>query len=239
MLASKALQIKDHLTCPEDFQELITQAGGTNRYDEPNFKLAWSQSESVWRGGHWNTDKGSYTGYREVPLVRGVPCWLLLQWADAGMSIEMPHLKPESDVGYYMANTDIQTGMCVLGQYPYYGSYQVAKKLVATWVTDNNLNFYSFPLDIELVNMVIPVIQASLLVSLQAKIKFMEEEEEKDDKNTRDQIEAMYLDARRNPNLASTSWLEDKQRQIEKAFDQSMREKVVRMSKNSFGQGRL
>ena len=68
--------------CPEEFQERLTDIGGVNPYDEPNFLLVWSQGggeHSTYRaGGAWNIEGlPSFKGYRDLLVGGGVPCWAL------------------------------------------------------------------------------------------------------------------------------------------------------------------
>ena len=202
--------------CPEHFQDRLTEVGGTNRYGKPNFRLAWAQTETTRQGGEWEAAGDYFKGYREILLGDGLPHWMLLQWADAGKSIEMPHLPPESDVAWYINNKCAKTGLSLLGEYPYHGSYQIALQLVAKWFDKGNLHLHAFPLSTEIVEMMVPIIKASMAVSTEAKLQFMRDEHEKDDDAFAKKVEDIHLGVRRNPCLASTKWLEDKQRSIEK-----------------------
>src|ERR1035438_2435222 len=65
---------------PEDFQDRLTTVGGLNKYDEPNFKLAWAQTETYTAGGVWTVGEKQYSGYRQMLAASGEPCWALFQW---------------------------------------------------------------------------------------------------------------------------------------------------------------
>src|ERR1700743_1729701 len=132
-LNGKELKGIERLQCPKHFQDRITQIGGLNRYGDPNFKLAWAQTETTRQGGEWSNEDEHFVGYRDCYLGDGLPHWMLLQWADAGKSIQLPHLRPQSDVAFYAENLCLKTGMQILGEYPYHGSYQIALPLVAKW----------------------------------------------------------------------------------------------------------
>ena len=104
--------------CPEEFQERLTEIGGVNRYDEPNFILVWSQGgglNSMYRaGGAWEVDGlPSFIGYRDLLIGGGVPCWALLQWHDAS-----EYGTPEM---YYVQNLDEDTQLQTLVEFPYNG----------------------------------------------------------------------------------------------------------------------
>jgi len=222
----------ERLLCPEEYQDRITEVGGVNRYGDPNFRLVWAQSETTRQGGEWEAEGDWFKGYRDILLGDGLPHWMLLQWVDAGKCIEMPWLQ-ESDVGWYINNKCQKTGLSLLGEYPYHGSYQIALQLIAKWFVKGQLFLKAFPLSTEIVEMMVPIIKASMEVSIEAKVRFMKEEREKDDDNYAKTVEAVYLDARRNPNLASTGWLEDKQRSIEKTANAAF---ITMLERNRFFQ---
>ena len=67
-------------------------------------------------------------------------------------------------------------------------------------------------------------IQASMQVSIQAKLKYIKEMDELEDKKTLQLWEDAYADGVRKATLSSTSWLEDKQRQLERTFHQAARQ---------------
>ena len=74
--------------CPQWFQDKLTEVGGVNRYDLPNFRCVWGQGgqeECLYRsGGHWHADnEASFKGYRDLLIGGGTPSWCLLQWKDA------------------------------------------------------------------------------------------------------------------------------------------------------------
>ena len=212
----------ERLQPPAYFQERITQVGGRNRYGQPNFRLAWAQTETTRQGGEWELEAGPFVGYRDCYKGDGLPHWMLLQWVDAGKSVEMPQLLPESDVRFYAANKCPKTGLQLLGEYPYHGSYQIALPLVAKWFENGRLNIRAFPLATEIIEMMIPVIKASMAVSVEAKLKYIKEAKEKEDAEYARQVEDAYLSVRRKPELASTPWLEDKQRSIQNAFNAAL-----------------
>ncbi len=221
----------ERLRCPEHFQERITEAGGRNRYGDPMFKLAWAQTATMRQGGEWNNEDGYFVGYRDVYLGDGLPHWMLLQWADAGKSIELPFLPAQSDQGWYAENQCPKTGLQILGGYPYHGRYQIAMNLVAKWFDGGHLHIHPYPLDAEIVNMMVPVIKASLKVSLEAKLRFMRECREQDDAEYAKAVDDVWHGIRRKSTLAATSWLEDKQRAIERNFNAAVLTRMARGGK--------
>lgn len=244
MKATLAYSLKpERLQVPEHFQDRITQVGGLNRYMEPNFKLAWAQTE-LWeskQGGEWETsengDIGGFKGYKDVLKGDGHPHWMLLQWVDAGKSIE--GVKPESADEFYAANKCPKTGMQLLGEYQYKGSYQIVLPLVAKIWTGRQLYIESFPLSTEIINMMIPIIKGCMKISVESKMKFMKDEKEKKDIDDLNTFEDAYLSVKRKPTLAATPWLEDRQRKMESLCNTANAAFVTRMQRNRFGQGKI
>lgn len=204
--------------CPEHLQERIRQAGGTNRYDEPLFKLAWAQTETMVQGGEWEAAGETHVGYRRVYISDGLPHWVLLRWVDAGKSLEMPFLPAQGPASFYAENRCPKTGLQILGEYPYHGSYRVALPLVAKWFEHGRLRIVAYPLDTDIVEMMIPVIQASMILPLLAKLRFMKEEEEKEEIERDKVFDAVYNDIKLTPAMQASQWIEDKARQIERSF---------------------
>jgi len=209
----------ERLKCPWYFQQRITQVGGKNRYGQPNFKLAWAQTETVRQGGEWEAEGETFTGYQDVLKGDGHPHWMLMQWVDAGMSAELPHLRPVCDVAWYDENRCHRTGLSLLGGYPYQGSYQIVLPLVAKVKIENKLYIEAFPLSTEIINMMVPIIVASMEVSLKAKMMFLKDQEELEEDARAKVFEDIYQNVKRKPTLASTAWLEEKQRAIEKHYN--------------------
>lgn len=228
----------ERLRCPDHFQRRITQVGGLNRYRKPNFKLVWAQTETTWRGGKNSDDDGAFVGYWEVYKGDGLPHWMLMQWIDAGKSLDMPHLPSQSDVSYYEENRDPGTGLQILGEYPYHGHYEIALNLLAKTFVQGQMSIDAFPLSTEIVEMMVPIIKASMAVSVQAKMKFMKDEEEREDDERAKEFDDLWRDIHRKSTLASTAWLEDKQRSIEKSFNAAL---VMKLQRDKFfqSQGRL
>ena len=105
----------------------LTQAVGRNRFGEPNFLIAWGQTQHLsGRRGVWPKPHGDgHFGYRPLmlsnssPSGKGTPCWMILEWK--------PPEDYETDAVYYFRNRDDVTGMQILGEYPYRGRYEIAR----------------------------------------------------------------------------------------------------------------
>ena len=107
-------------TCPPEFQDALTAAGGCNQYGEPVFKLAWAKTETQRTGGYWEQD--GFLGYRDFLVGGNDPCWMLMMWKPAEAF--------GSDVRWYWHHRDEATGLQELGEYPYHGQYVVIQKLI-------------------------------------------------------------------------------------------------------------
>lgn len=105
--------------CPSWFQERLTRIGGTNKYGEPNFRLAWGQYETFRVGGYFAKD--GFVGYRDMPLV-GEACWCIMMWEPAEV-----HGTADR---WYWDYRDEFTGLYDLGKYPYHGRYRLLQKLI-------------------------------------------------------------------------------------------------------------
>lgn len=215
--------------CPQHYQDRINQIGGFNRYGEPNFKIAWAQTETTRQGGEWEAEGDQFRGYRDVYLGDGLPHWMLLQWADAGKSIAMPHLRPQSDVSFYAENQCQKTGLQLLGGYPYRGSYQIALPLVAKWFEQGQLKIRAFSLSTEVMEMMVPIIKASMEVSLEAKLRFMKEESEKEDDEYARAVDDAYHSVKLSNAARGSQWIADKVRSIEQHFNAAL---ITRMHRD-------
>lgn len=166
---------------PEEFQEYLTRLGGIGKYDQPMFKLAWAQTETRVAGGKWSVDEATVMGYRNLLTCSGEPCWAILQY----------HSPEEygSPEGYYVSNYDEETGLQLLGEYPYSGRYEVLYHLRWNEMEDNKLQLHSFPLETWILDMIVPIVIAAKDVSLEKR-------------------KAAYLDARQRDEDEKTAGIE-------------------------------
>ena len=164
--------------CPEEFQERLTEIGGVNPYDEPHFVLTWSEGggpNSTYRaGGAWNVEGlPSYTGYRDLLVGGGVPCWALLQWHSPA-----EYGTPEM---FYINNLDPDTQLQTLGEYPYSGRYQMLYNLRWTEMRGKELFFEAMPLNSYLLDTVVPIIIAAKDISFEKYKAVMQDIKERED----------------------------------------------------------
>ena len=172
--------------CPEEFQERLTEIGGINRYDEPNFVLVWSQGggpNATYRaGGDWaSEDQVSYRGYRDLLIGGGVPCWALLQWHSAE-----EYGTPEV---YYVQNYDSDSDLQTLGEYPYFGRYQMLYNLRWSEMRNGKMFFEMMPLNTFLLDTVVPIITQAKDISWEKTKAAMADLKEKEDKADLSMIE--------------------------------------------------
>lgn len=179
---------EEKLECPEDFALRLAEVGGVNRYDEPNFRLLWGQTAVIRAGGRFEHD--GYVGYRDIPMSgTGDPCWLLCQW-------NAPELYGTPE-GWYLANLHEDTGLQLLGEYPYRGRYEVMFPLVWKGMRGSELAVEHLPLNDLIFDMVVPVVMAARDVSLEKKRAAYEYEKERRDNERL----ALIEDARRGAKL--------------------------------------
>jgi len=181
-----------HYVCPEEFQERLTQIGGVNRYDEPHFILVWSQGgcdQALYRaGGAWaGEDQVSFTGYRDLLVGGGVPCWALMQWHDA-----IEYGTPEM---YYVQNYDQDSDLQTLGEYPYKGRYQMLYNLRWSEMRNGKMHFEMMPLNTFLLDTVVPIIVQAKEISWEKTRAVMLDLKAKEDKADVDLIESVMRDS--------------------------------------------
>ncbi len=166
---------------PEEFQDYLTLIGGVNRYDKPMFKIAWAQTETAIRGGVWSVDEATFSGYRQLLIGSGEPCWLLLQW----------HAPEEygSPEGYYVSNYDEDSGKQILGEYPYSGRYEVLYHLRWHEMIEGKLTLHSFPLATWMLDMIVPIVIAAKDVSLEKRRAAYLEAKQRDEDSKLNDVE--------------------------------------------------
>ncbi len=199
-------------TCSERFQRRVTRAGGKNRYGEPNYRLAWSQSETMRAGGVWPADR--YIGYREVYVANGSPYpprqgyWMLMEW------------KAPEDFGgedqYFFLHRSDDTGLCTLGSYPHRGRYEVATKLIWSFFDNGRLLIEPWPLNSSVIDMILPTIVRAKKDSVKKRREFAAAERVRAERKLDAGIEALRKDAKRP--LLLPEKIDDRIRLMEKQW---------------------
>ena len=176
---------EERLVCPEDFQAALTEVGEVNILDQPNFKLVWGQTETIRVAG--------WVGYEDKPLCFGDPSWFLMQWVH-------PELlgTPEA---WYVANHDEDTGLCLLGEYPYDGNYKILFNLTHRYVENGEMKIFRFPLSETLLTQIVPLVMQAKNVTLEQNKAWWDSQEEARDMD----IQLMIENIRKSKRLAFKS----------------------------------
>lgn len=162
----------ERLTCHAEIQERLSEVGGLNRYDAPNFRLSWAQTETFRAGGLWASDDGpSFKGYRDLLAGDGNPHWMLQEWH--------PPEEYGTPAAWYFQNLDPETGLQDLGEYPYQGRYETVLILAHKTLVNGELKIERIPLSWVVVECMVPIIIESRKVSmLRRKLAFIERDEQ-------------------------------------------------------------
>src|SRR5882762_3678221 len=139
---------------PIEFQNWLAEIGGRNRYDDPIFRVWWDQyghGDGIYRcGGVWSVNEQFTLGYRDLLKGDGSGCWCLGMWHDA-----LEFGTPES---YYARNLDPDTGLQILGEYPYSGRVELLYSLRYFERLDDRLQTYRMPLNYQTFERLIPIL---------------------------------------------------------------------------------
>jgi hypothetical protein len=202
--------------CPDDYRQRLVDIGGVNRYDEPNFRFCWGQTDCFRAGGVWEIpDQPTYRGYRDLLVGMGERCWILQQW-----------YSPEhygTPCSYYVENFDETTGYQTLGEYPYKGRYETVFPLVWRGIVNGRLVTEHMPLSNFLIDTVVPIILLSRDISLLKRRAVFEDRREREKRAQESQIESALADAyprlgeiRSSAHLACNSVIQKKVAEIER-----------------------
>jgi hypothetical protein len=182
-----------HYMCPQDFQDRLTEIGGVNRYDKPNFIVVWGQGgqeEGLYRaGGQWCVEgEPSFKGYRDLLVGGGVPAWCLLQWTDATI-----FGTPES---FYVSMLDADTNLSDLGEYPYNGKYVLLYSMCWRDMSSGKMRIEAMPLNSFVLDTVVPIILEAREISWEKTKEALKGIKEKEDAADLNRIEDCMRDAR-------------------------------------------
>lgn len=159
--------------CPQEFQDAIDERFGLNRFGGPRYRLAWGETET-------HRVQGPH-GYTERLLCPNIPCWNILRWR-APECYGTPRL-------YDLINRDPVTHLCLLGEYPYEGAWELVQPLYSKeFHFATGLQINSFPLDHVIMDLILPLMEMSEQMSA-AEIAAAEEFNEQAENKT--QVEAI------------------------------------------------
>jgi len=136
-------------------------------------------------------------------------------------------MRTDADAAF--KRSDFRTGLQILGGYQYQGSYQIALNLCAKWFEKGQLNIRAFPLSTEIIEMMVPIIKGTMLLTVEAKMRYIKEEKQKEDDDYARKFEDVYNGIKLSKAAQSSSWLEDKVRSMEKHFNASL---ITRMHRD-------
>lgn len=155
----------ERLECPEEFQDYITAIFGVNVFGEPNFKIAWGQTET--------SKVATPHGYEDRLVGFNQACWMIMKWQPPEM-----YGSPEL---YYFHDADELTGLALCGEYPEFGRYETLQPLIAkNYNPDTHgLEITTLELDWDILEIAIPMLLRSQELTYWEK------------KSALDQIEAM------------------------------------------------
>ena len=200
------------MKCPEWLQKAVERAGGTNRYGEPNFLIAWSGDETFRAGGVWPTEK--YAGYREVYsancslLAPNPGYWMLMEWT--------PPEQYGTEEVFRFTNRDETTGLIPMGKYPRKGRYVMVVKLVWSYVQNGRVCIEPWPLTSIVVQRILPTIRQAKQTSFKRRMAFFNGQQAIADRRLESRIDSMMNDSKRP--LMSLQKIEDRIRLLEKQW---------------------
>lgn len=173
---------EERLLPPEDFQERLTDIGGLNPYDEPNFIVQWGQTFTHRTAG-WNEYKDTLVMFNEAG-------WGLFEWR--------PPEHFGTPEGWYATNYDDASGLQLLGEYPYEGKYLPLFNLSYRYVENGEMKIFRFPLCDLLLEQIVPLVMQAQDATVERNKAAWEAQQEEQEQNVSLMIEGI----RRNKKLA-------------------------------------
>ena len=206
--------------CPAEYQDRLTRMFGKNQFGDPNFKIAWAQTQTIRMGNEWIDRNGRRTiCYRDYYQGDGTPCWMIMQW--------MPPSHYGSPATYYDRSFDELTYTYHTGEYPWRGRYEIRQPLRHKEYVNGRLIIEHFPLSHYMIDTIVPIILAWQRLTLEQQIaanKFEKEQQEKRENALIAEQMMENLPVWMNPVSYShqgcrTSLLDKKMEQIQKVWD--------------------
>jgi len=131
--------------CLDEFQQAIDERFGLNRFGTSNFRMAWGETETMRVAG--------VRSYEDRLMCGNIACWNLLRWRPPE-SFGSPEL-------FEILNRDLDSGLCILGEYPYEGRYDILQPLMAKEFKNGRLEIEAFPLSYQILDTIIPIVLQS------------------------------------------------------------------------------
>src|SRR5579872_1188041 len=109
---------------PAAIQERVAQAGGSNMFGEPSFRVVWGWNRLAWIGGLWEDRDAGGTLVRRTAELRLEPKyfptdrWHIERW--------LPSESYGSPAQWYAQTIEIENGISIpaLGPFPHRGEYE-------------------------------------------------------------------------------------------------------------------
>jgi hypothetical protein len=196
---------------------------GANKFGDPNYRIAWAQTETQQMGFSTFTDRGVKAGYRDRLKGSSTPCWMILRWKD-------PAHYGSPDLFYSNTYLDAED-IYFMGQYPWKGRYEILYMMSSTEYVDGTLIVDALPLNHAFIDKVIPLlIEAQYITAFerQAAKKMVEEYKRKEETNEiaermMDTLPSWYGPVSYAHQGCRTSVLDKMMHKIQKKWDQLSR----------------
>jgi hypothetical protein len=116
--------IRETHEAPASVQQRVANAGGLNRYNEPNFRVVWGGARLTWIGGRWIDRDANDNIIRETIELRRVPKYVPHnRWHIEGWTPPEFYGSPEL---WHAQTVEVEDGIRIpaLGPYPTRGEYE-------------------------------------------------------------------------------------------------------------------
>lgn len=196
---------------------------GKNKFGEPNYRIAWAQTETQQMGFSRFTERGVRSGYEERLKGSSTPSWMILRWKD-------PSHYGSPDLFYSNTYLDAED-VYFMGEYPWKGRYEILYMLCKKEFVNNVLVIDALELSHTLIDKIIPLlIEAQYLTNFerQAAKKMVREFEHKQDVDAltdrmMNDLPAWYGPVSYAHQGCRTSLLDQMMAKIQKKWDQLSR----------------
>lgn len=124
---------------------------GRNKFGDPNYRIAWAQTEVQRMGFTRFTDRDlEKSGYQERYKGSPTPCWMILRWKDP-INYGSPALFYQNT---YVDSWDVY----FMGEYPWKGRYEILYMMCSKEFKDGKLIITALPLNHTFIDKIIPLL---------------------------------------------------------------------------------
>lgn len=207
----------ERLTCPPEFQQLLTDIFGVNDFGDPLYRIVWGQTETL----RVSKPEG---GYKDQTVGGGLAAWLLQRWTSPA--------KWGSPAVFRMINVDPGNPTQLLFPYPEYGRYETVK------------NLGNRPLEYEIIHSTVPFLETISRLTDQEIQAYKDRQKELENKRDVEMIADRLMDSlptRYGPTSYSrggcrTALLDRKMHDIQTVWNKVNRADIERLARG-FKQG--